>query len=120
MRKVITLLILAVAAKLGVNYWNYRSGMEEALIAAFSQRAADACRSDAKTRGFPPALALSRPGEVRVVIGAGDLDVWLWDVGNASWSKRYRTPHLRLALQSGEATLQCSFDTLRATAVASR
>lgn len=120
MRNVIVVLLLAVAAKLGINYWNYRLGMEEALIAAFSQRASEACRSDAKSRGFPPSLVLARPGEVRVVVGASDLDVWLWDVGNASWAKRYRTPHLLLALQSSDGNLQCSFDTLRSTAVVSR
>ena len=120
MRKVITLLMLAVALKLGFNTWNYRSATEEALIAAYGTRAAEGCRNDAKARGFPPALALTRPGEMRLMVGVGDLDVWLWDIGNASWDKRYRTPYLRLKLQSGEATLQCSFDLVKMTAVVTR
>ena len=53
MRTLITVLILAVAAKVGLNEWIYRSATEEALIAAYSARASDICRNDARTRGFP-------------------------------------------------------------------
>lgn len=120
MRTFIIVLVLAVAAKIGLTEWNYRSATEDALIAAYSARASDICRNDARTRGFPPAQPMTRPGEVRLVVGAGDLGVWLWDVGNASWNKRYRTPYLHLSLQTGEATLQCSFDVVRQTAVVTR
>jgi hypothetical protein len=120
MRRVIILLIAAVIFKLALNEWNYRSAVEEALISVHTLRAAEACRNDAKARGFPPALPLTRPGDVRLVVGASELDVWLWDVRNPSWPKRYRTPYLRLPLQSGESILQCSFDVLRMTAVVNR
>ena len=120
MRRIITLLIVAVALKLALNEWNYRSAVEEALIAAHGTRAADVCRADAKARGFPPSEPLIRPGEITLGVGAGDLDVWLWDVRNPSWQKRYRTAYLRMALQSAEGMLKCSYDLVRTTAVVTR
>ena len=120
MRRIIILLALAVAAKLGLNEWNYRAATEEALITAYAPRASETCSRDAKTRGFPPSQPLTRPGDIRVVVGASEFDVWLWDIGNAAWSRRYRTPYLRLRMQSGEAMLQCSFDVVRMTAVVNR
>ena len=120
MRRIIILLAVAVVLKLAVNEWNYRAATEEALIAAYSARASETCRTDARTRGFPPAQASSRAGDMRVAIGANDLDVWLWDVGNSSWVKRYRTPYMHLTLQAGEATLRCQFDLVKSTAVVTR
>ena len=120
MRTVIILLVLAVAGKVGLNEWIYRAATEDALIAAYSARAADICRNDARSRGFPAAQPMTRPGDIRLMVGASEHDVWLWDLGNASWAKRYRTPYLRLPLQTAEATLQCSFDIVKQTAVVTR
>ena len=110
MRNVVFLLAVLLGFKLMLGQWHWRASAEEAVVAAYGAKAVEACRNDAKARGYPPAQPLSRTGEVRLVVGASDVDVWFWDVGNPSWSRRYRTPYLRLQLQSGDALLQCAYD----------
>ena len=114
------MLATLVIAKIAVNEWNYRAATQEALVAAYGPLAVDACQHDARSRGFPPSQARARPGEVALVIGSSGLDGWFWDVTNSSWAKRYRTPYLKMELQSGHATLQCAFDVNQKTAVVSR
>lgn len=120
MKSLVLVLAALLIAKLAINAWNYRVAAEEALVAAYGARAVEACQNDARTRGFPPLQARTRPGEVRLVVGSSNADVWFWDVANAAWTRRFRTPYLKLEMQAGQATLQCSFDITQKTAVVTR
>ena len=120
MKSLVIVLAALVFAKIAIGEWNYRAAAEEALVAAYGPRAVEACQADARGRGFPPAQARARPGEVRLVVGSNGHDVWFWDVGNAAWSKRYRTPFLKLELASASSVLQCSYDISQKVAVVSR
>lgn len=120
MKSLVITLVALVIVKLAITAWNFRVAAEEALVAAYGTRAVEACHHDARTRGFPPTQARARPGEVRLVVGSASADVWFWDVANAAWTRRFRTPYLKLELQAEQATLQCSFDITQKTAVVTR
>lgn len=120
MKNLIIVLAVLVVAKLAINAWNYRAATEEALVAAYGMRAAEACENDAKSRGYPPVQPRTRPGEVRLVVGSPSADVWFWDVANTEWTRRFRTPYLKLELLAGPATLKCSFDITQKSAVVTR
>lgn len=120
MKSLVLILAALVLAKIAIGEWNYRSATEEAVIAAYTPRAIEACQTDARSRGFPPAQVYARAGEVRLVIGSSSHDVWLWDVANIEWTRRYRTPYLKLDMQSGASMLKCSFDVTQKVAVVTR
>ena len=120
MRVLALALLLFVAAKFGAHDFLYRSATEEALIAAYGQRAIEACRGEATLRGLSAAAqAPAGTGDLKLLIGKPDLDVALWDFGNRNWHKRYRTPYLRLTLGSGLGRVTCAYDLMQNTTLAS-
>lgn len=109
MRTIAIVLAALFVIKIAVQEYIWRAATEEALVAAYAERAVEACRHNAKAKGLPAADA-ARPRDVRFTVGNPDADVSLWDVNNKQWTKRYRTPYLRLTLSNGEKRLACSYD----------
>lgn len=109
MRTIAIVLAALFLLKIAVQEYIWRAATEEALIAAYAERALEACRHDAKARGLT-AAATAKPRDVRFAVGNPEADVSLWDVNNRHWVKRYRTPYLRLTLANGDTRLACTYD----------
>lgn len=109
MRTIAIVLAALFVLKIAVQEYIWRAATEEALVAAYGERAVEACRHDAKAKGLATADT-ARPRDVRFSVGNPDADVSLWDVNNRQWTKRYRTPYLRLTLINGDARFACSYD----------
>jgi hypothetical protein len=115
MRVMVVLLALLAAAKILAQERISRSGLEEALIAAYGDRAAQACQ----LASSPDPRALASPGprpdwtklsERRVVIGRNDVEVRLWELDNALWSRRFKHPFLVLEAPEGPGGSVCEYD----------
>jgi hypothetical protein len=120
MRLLVLVLLLFVVGKFGVHDYLYRSATEQALIAAYGQRAIEACRGEATLRGLSAAAqAPAATGDLRLLIGKPDIEVALWDFGNRNWNKRYRTPYLQITLGSGLGRVTCAYDVMQNTTLAS-
>lgn len=109
MRTIAIVLAALFLLKIAVQEYIWRAATEEALVAAYGERAIEACRQNAKAKGLS-AADTAKPREVRFTVGNSDADVSLWDVNNKQWTKRYRTPYLRITLSAGEKRLACSYD----------
>lgn len=109
MRTIAIVLAALFVLKIAVQEYIWRAATEEALVAAYGERAIEACRHDAKARGLAAAVT-ARARDVRFSVGNPDADVSLWDVNNKQWVKRYRTPFLRLTLSNGDTRLACTYD----------
>lgn len=120
LKKLVIALGLIAVAKLAIHEWNYRAAAEGALLAAYADHAAETCRNDARARGYPQPATAGRPDDVKVVIGSSEVNVWFWDVGNAQWIKRYRTPYIQIQMPSLGTWLRCSYDVAQRTAVITR
>lgn len=110
MRTIVIVLSALFALKLAVQEYIWRAATEEVLVAAYAERALDACRSDARSRGLLPAGTAAIPQDVRFAIGNPGTDVALWDFENRDWVKRFRTPYLRITLAHGATKLACAYD----------
>ena len=115
MRFMVILLALLAAAKIGTQEWIARSALEEATIAAYRDRAADACQkaSSKDPRAAPsagPQPGWASPAETRLVIGRRDVDVRVWEIDNALWPKRFKHPFLVLVPPEGPGGLVCEYD----------
>ena len=120
------LLVLALAILAGLKLWAqdtvYRSATEDALVAAYRDRAAAACQKDpardARLTGAP-AANWSSPAGIKLVIGDSNLSVQVWEVDHELWNARYRNPYLVLT-PSDRASLVCTYDIGLGTAHVSR
>lgn len=111
----VLVLILAVLA--GVKIWAsnqmYRSAAEEAVIAAYRDRAIAACQKDAAREGRAEMLSpqqWAKPASIRMVIGRRGVDVNVWDIDNAQWKARYKQAFLVLAPAETGAQATCEYD----------
>lgn len=119
------LLVLTLALLAGAKVWTqdtlFRAGAEEALVAAFRERAIQACqklpprRLDAVTAAVPAAL-WARPHSVRMKTGSRNVDVQFWQVDSPLWNSRYRNPYLILSGGDDALPVACEFDILLGTA----
>ena len=119
------LMVLVLALLAGAKVWTqdtlFRAGAEEALVAAYRDRAIMACqklpakRFETATAAVPPAL-WAKPQTVRMKTGSRNFDVFFWQVDSPLWNARYRNPYL--VLNGGEDSLPvaCEFDILYGTA----
>ena len=112
MRAVVMILALLAGLKIWAHDQMFRSGAEEALIAAYRERAIAACQRDAartlKGQSAGSAQAWSSPAAVKVSIGRSGVDVNIWDVDNALWASRYKSAYLTLVPADRSAT--CEYD----------
>lgn len=113
MRKIAMILAALLVLKVAIQEYVWRAATEEVLVAAYAEQALEACRSRIRARVPTLPAAAIAPSELR--FGVGDLvsDVALWDVNNRDWTRRYRTPFLRLAFSHGEQRFKCNFDLMQ-------
>jgi hypothetical protein len=102
--------VLALAILAGVKIWTqdrlFRAATEDALIAAYRDRAVAACGKDAGRN----AAAWLRPASVRLQIGRPDVAVDIWDVHNALWDVRYKQPVLLVSTTEEAGPAECIYD----------
>jgi hypothetical protein len=119
-------MVLALALLAGIKVWVqdtvFRAAAEEALIAAYRDRAVAACQrgpqGDPQGRSLaPPSLDWSHPSQVRLVIGNSGIGVHIWEIDHELWDARYKKPYL--VLSSGRG-VDCAFDIGQGTALVSR
>lgn len=114
-------LVALAAAKLGAQEYLYRSATNEVLIGAYRERAIQACQRDPRNQGLMAHTGIwSKPNDVRIVIGKGDLDVWFWQVDNSLWDARYRNPYIHLAIGDRLTNISCEYDIVNGIANVSR
>lgn len=111
LRSALILLVVLACAKLALNAYFYERATRDVIISAYRQRALSACAHNARTRQIRMTQAdWKQLHQIELTIGRSDVDVRLWQVGNARWSQRFQTPYLRVSMQSGHQQLSCHYD----------
>ena len=122
MRALVLALALLAALKIWVQDSVYRSATEDALVAAYRARAADACArispSASRTPGTQGLVDWSREAEPRLTVGNPAVRVRVWELDHELWDARFRQPYL--ILSAGRAGLSCAYDILADTAEIAR
>lgn len=122
MRAVVYLLALLAAIKIGTQEYLFRTSARDVIVAAYRERAIQACQGDAAAAaaGLGPA-AWGKPAEIRLAMGKSDLDVRLWQVEHQLWNARFRNPYL-LVTPAGEAASRfvCEYDVVHRAAQVQR
>lgn len=116
MKAVVFFLAVLAMAKMGYHEYMFRIAAQDAMIAAYRERAAQACQKDQRgaQMGVSP-LSWSNPASIRLVIGKSNLDVYFWQVDNERWAARYRNPYLFLSA-SPRSPVHCEYDIVNASA----
>lgn len=114
LKGIVLLLALAATAKVGIKEYLFHTSSAEVIAAAYRDRAADACRHNARALdyGLNVANAFTDDATSSVVIGKADSDVYLWQTDHPKWDARYRNPYLQLATpnRAGTGTVICEYD----------
>lgn len=117
MKAIFWFLAILVAAKLGYQELMYRSATGEIIATAYRERAINACQRDAKAFPLASGIAWEKTANIKVVIGKGGLDVYLWQVDSALWNARYKNPYLFLTPAAGSGPrVYCEFDIVNGSA----
>lgn len=121
MKTAVFILVLLASLKLGHHEYLYRSATRDAIVAAYKERAAEACRKDARSAflGVTP-QAWNAPSSVQLMIGKSGLDVQFWEVDNKLWNARYRNPLLVMSAGSPKGIVYCEYDIVNAAATIAR
>jgi hypothetical protein len=110
MRVFVFVLLLLVAAKVGIQQYLASTTKDEIIVAAYRDRAVAACRNAARNTLLELSNSWTPPREMRVVIGKGTLDVGLWQIDNALWQTRYKTPYLVFPIVDAPTPIYCQFN----------
>jgi len=117
MKAVVFILLVLASLKLGHHEYLYRSATRDALVAAYSESAAEACQKDARNIVLGvTAQAWANAPSIQLMIGKGGLDVHYWQVDNKLWNARYRNPLLVLSTGSRKGEVYCEYDIVNAAA----
>ena len=116
MRVLVIVLVLLAAAKVGTQEYLIASAKSEIIIAAYRDRAVDACRDAARIKRLDLSATAIAARDIRLIIGKESLDVALWQVDHAMWQTRYKSPYLLFALTEKPRRLFCEFDIARGSA----
>jgi hypothetical protein len=117
-------LVLTLALLAGLKIWAqdsvYRAATEEALVAAYRDRAISSCqRAPVKAELDRPINRATpnwaSPSNIKVVIGKSSVPVYIWEVDHELWNARYRNPYLELSA-NGTERLVCNYDIGHGTA----
>lgn len=116
-RIVVAVLAILAALKFWTSDWLYRSGLEEAVSAAYLAEARAACqlRPETDARGMPfvvGTLDWQQTTDVEILTGNARLDVAIWQVDNALWNQRYRNPVIRLSVGDALSKVVCDYDVI--------
>ena len=121
MKAVVFILLVLASLKLGHQEYLYRSATREAIVTAYKEQAAEACRRDPRSTLFGLSeRAWANPPSVQLVIGKSGLDVQFWQVDNKHWNARYRNPLLVLSTGSRSGEVYCEYDIVNAAATVTR
>lgn len=121
LRAAVMVLGLLATGKLVAQDYLYHSGTREVLIATYREHAIAACQKDPRNQGLLANVSnWSKPGDIKVVIGKSDLEVWFWQIDNALWNARYRNPYLLLAGGDRMSNVSCEYDIVHDIASVSR
>jgi hypothetical protein len=117
MRVFVLFLALLAATKLGYQEYQFRTSTRDAVVGAYKDRAVLACQKDAKSLslGLTP-QAWANAASIRLAIGKGTVDVYLWQLDNAMWNARYRNPYLFLHVSQRSGSVTCEYDIVNAAA----
>lgn len=110
MRFIAVILILLAGGKIGYQEYLYRSATAEVMVATFKEQAVAACQRDAIAAGLADRAAWANPAQVWFGVGNPSADVSVWQIDNARWGERYRTPFLFVAPGSARGAAVCAYD----------
>ncbi len=121
MKAVVVILVLLAGLKLGHQEYLYRLATRDLIVAAYKDRAVQACLTHARNSslGLAP-QAWIHAASVRLVIGKSGLDVQLWQVDSDLWNVRYRNPFLVLTTDVRSGQVSCEYDIVNAAATVHR
>lgn len=112
------LFVLALAFLAGAKVWTqdtlFRAGAEEALVAAYRDRALQACQKQPKSLDGQPVRGINwaRPTSIHMATGSRSVKVHFWQVDHALWNARYKNPYLVLATSDSPGAPSCEYDVL--------
>lgn len=121
MKSVVFILALLASLKLGHQEYLYRNATRDVIVAAYKERAVQACQKDGRNAslGLTPQTWASS-ASVQLAIGKSSLDVQFWQVDNQLWNARYRNPFLILSAGARTGHVFCEYDIVNAAATVHR
>ena len=111
--------VLLLAALTAIKLWHrdetYRAAADQAVVAAYLITATAACQKTKQTTIdgeplAPYAVNWATPERSRLSAGNSLLPVRFWQVDNALWSARFKSPHLVLEAGQGHGSMACAYD----------
>lgn len=99
--------IIAVG-KIGLQEYLRQDATHNVIITAYREHAIAACRQNA-AESINQA-AWSQPTSVKLTIGKGDLDVYLWQTNHRLWNARFRNAYLYITIDDEKAHVHCEYD----------
>jgi hypothetical protein len=117
MKSVVFILVLLAALKLGHQEYLYRLATRDVIVAAYRDRAIQACLTDGRSAnlGLAP-QAWIHPAAVSLVVGNSGLDARFWQVGSDLWNPRYPNPLLVLTADARSGQVSCEYDIVNGAA----
>jgi hypothetical protein len=111
MKKLIGILALLAAGKIGVQEYLYRSATSDIIVAAYRQRAIVACQ-DSASRAAPliPATAWTAPAAIVLSIGKASSPAYIWQIHDPEWQVRFRNPYLIVTPSGNDNRIECEYD----------
>jgi hypothetical protein len=112
-------MVLALALLAGLKIWVqdtlYRSATEDAVIAAYRERAIAACQrepqKDAQGHSLAPSIVTwATPASVKLVIGNSSVGVHIWEIDHQLWNARYKHAYLMLSPGDRRAGFACAYN----------
>ena len=107
MRAIVLVLMFLAFVKVWTQDRMFRSAAEDALVAAYRDKAVQACQKGA---GKAAGEIWSRQASVRLRIGSPEVAVNIWDTDHALWNTRYKHPFLVLSSSAGAQKSLCTYD----------
>jgi hypothetical protein len=117
MKAIVVLLAILAALKVGVREQLFRTSSQDVIVAAYRERAADACQREPKSQVLGiETKGWSKASEARVAIGKNDVGVFLWQVDDELWNARFRNPYLYLSTTARTGKFGCEYDIVKGAA----
>lgn len=114
LRSVVMVLALLATAKVGVKEYLFHTASAEVIVAAYRERAAEACRTHPRAQDYPIETpdAFKEVAAASVTIGKPGHDVYLWQTDHPKWDARYRNPYVNLTVpnRAGTGSVVCEYD----------
>jgi hypothetical protein len=112
MKLIVVLIACLATLKVAAREHLFHAGASDVIVAAYRERAADACQRDPRTasfgvgdRGWSTAAVAARVG-----IGKAGIPVHFWQTEHAKWDSRFRNPYLFIDAIARGVKLVCEYD----------